>query len=165
MPSRDLDTAAVLSFAKLGRIFRVGRLVKKLDKFTAARFVRVANVLIFILLTTNALACIWWRIGYDTPEFRGWQFRPHAAATLLQYNPMDADDELLVLPTGMLNKTRLYELFQTEVGAISPMMRPPMPMSHQWRKGTENRARVQRRTLSCIRIAINPRPASTSQRL
>ena len=116
VPSRDLDTAAVLSFAKLGRIFRVGRLVKKLDKFTAARFVRVANVLIFILLTTNALACIWWRIGYDTPEFRGWQFRPHAAATLLQYNPMDADDELLVLPTGMLNKTRLYELFQTEVG-------------------------------------------------
>jgi hypothetical protein len=75
VPAQSLQQAAILSFAKLGRLFRLGRLIKKLDQFTAARMVRVGNLLLLVLLCTHTFGCVWWKVGYDTPGNEGWQFR------------------------------------------------------------------------------------------
>lgn len=56
------EAVEALSVAKLGRLFRLGRLIKKLDQFTAARAVRVFNLLIVLLLCTHFFGCFWWRV-------------------------------------------------------------------------------------------------------
>ena len=53
IPSNSLEGTEALAIAKLGRLFRIGRIIKKLDQFTAARFVRIFNLLILLLICTH----------------------------------------------------------------------------------------------------------------
>ena len=64
IPSQSLEAVEALSIAKLGRLFRLGRFIKKMDQFTAARAIRVVNLLILVLLCTHFFACIWWKVGW-----------------------------------------------------------------------------------------------------
>ena len=103
------------SIAKLGRLFRLGRLIKKLDAFVSAKATRVFNVLLLLLLCTHFFGCIWWRIGMDTPNHQGWPFRTGVATVLLESDvSVSTQDPFLYYDDlegdAVLNRTRLKEL-------------------------------------------------------
>ena len=50
IPSDSTRSSALLSFFKLGRLFRLSRLMSKFDQFAAAHVVRVANFLVMLLI-------------------------------------------------------------------------------------------------------------------
>lgn len=108
-----------MSIAKLGRLFRIGRLIKKLDQFTAARAVRVVNLLIVLLLCTHFMACFWWKIGMDTPDDLGWPLRTEVAAVLLEVDVSPASDDPFLYyvddSTAMLNLTHLRQRIEDDV--------------------------------------------------
>ena len=72
-----------LALAKMPRLLRLSRLLKKLDMFTSARAMRVFSVLIFFLIFTHFVGCFWWLVGVSQRE-NGWQFQPDVVPILLQ---------------------------------------------------------------------------------
>jgi hypothetical protein len=115
------EGSAFLSFAKLGRLFRLSRLISRLDEITAAHLVRVGNFLVLLLLCTHSMACIWWSVGWQTANDRGWQFSTKVASVLLETELMDSTDDLLVIPSDYgdvkFNSTRLRDLIEDVVSA------------------------------------------------
>ena len=106
--------SSTLSFFKLCRLFRMGRLLRKLDHFSAVHVVRVTKILIMLLLSTHCMACVWWSVGWITPGNRGWQFSDKVANVLLEADVSESDDPLLITvsSTGDVvhNGTRLREI-------------------------------------------------------
>lgn len=109
----EARASAWLSFAKLGRLFRLSRIVKKFDQLMSAHAVRVSNFLILLLLCTHCMACLWWMVGWGIRNDRGWQFNAKAASVLLEMDLIEMDDALLIDSVhgeGVSNTTRLREL-------------------------------------------------------
>jgi len=113
IPSQSLEAVEALSIAKLGRLFRLGRFIKKMDQFTAARAIRVVNLLILVLLCTHFFACIWWKVGWDTPGMQGWQFDVKTASVLLESDiteqPSSATGMDFFYEDEAFNRTQLRE--------------------------------------------------------
>ena len=77
------DETLVLALAKMPRLLRLSRLLKKLDMFTSAREIRVFSVLIVFVVFTHFVGCFWWLVG-KSQKSNGWQFQPNTVPLLLQ---------------------------------------------------------------------------------
>jgi len=120
------ETSAI-ALAKMPRLLRLSRLLKKLDKFTSARFMRVVSVLIFFLMFTHFVGCFWWLIGVAQDE-KGWQFQAEVVPLLLQDVTWEDEARLQTQPLhtaepgtpGWLpdyyNHSALLDMYETDVG-------------------------------------------------
>jgi len=84
--AEDNSSASALGAAKVPRLLRLGRLLKKLDQFTAARTIRVAHILLSVIMLAHWVACIWWKIGVSNSS--GW---PYSDAVLLNVDDWELD--------------------------------------------------------------------------
>ena len=57
------DNLSVLGILKLPRLLRLGRVLKMMDKLSAANAIRIVYLLTFCVLISHWLACIWWLVG------------------------------------------------------------------------------------------------------
>ncbi len=113
IPNQSAHNSTWLSFAKIGRLFRLSRVAKKFDQLTSIHAVRVGNFLVLLLLCTHMMACVWWSVGWSVSNDRGWQFESKVATVLLEADVFELDDPLLTEASvhGDLafNSTRLRE--------------------------------------------------------
>ena len=107
--------------AKMPRLLRIGRIMKQLDKFTSARAMRVVYGLLFFLLFTHIIACLWWRIGMSVSESGqiGWQFDFEVTPILLQdiMGPEEVQQEYFLGADSVLdfNVTKLIGVYENRV--------------------------------------------------
>ena len=62
------DDLGVLGVTKLPRLLRLGRVLKKLDKFAGANLFRIVHLMTGLTLFAHWLGCIWWLIGARPPR-------------------------------------------------------------------------------------------------
>ena len=113
LPDQSVRNSAWLNFMKLGRLFRLSRVVKAFNQLTSAHVVRVGNFLVLLLLCTHAMACLWWRVGWGISNNRGWQFDDRAAKVLLEVDELEHDTACLDYSSAqdniVCNSTQLRE--------------------------------------------------------
>lgn len=119
-----------LGLAKMPRMLRIFRLLKKLDMLTAARAMRMLSVVVFFLVFTHCIACFWWMVGVSMKE-KGWQFQDEIVPLLLQdidwVSQAQPSMRLAAEPTisvdlsrpgwlpSQYNATELLDMYETEV--------------------------------------------------
>jgi len=111
IPDGGSDTAA-LGAAKVPRLLRLGRLLKKFDQFAAARALRVLHLLFFFLMLAHWVACVFWKVGLGSGR-AGWQFQPNVVVVLVSDSTLDVQDDAMI---SLDNHTRLYEIYEDSVG-------------------------------------------------
>eukprot|EP00854_Cymbomonas_tetramitiformis_P018893 gene18893-22571_t len=58
----------VVGLLKTVRLFRLGRLLKKMDQLSAANFLRIAKLMVSYVMCVHWFACFWWWIAADFAE-------------------------------------------------------------------------------------------------
>lgn len=130
----DTDENLILSMAKVPRLLRISRLLKKLEVLTTARAMRMVSVMVIFLSFTHFVGCFWWLVGRLMGP-QGWQFQPDIVPLLLQdIDWTDADvsgrlatlEDVLLRPSAdgdapdwlptQYNASAVLEVYQQHVG-------------------------------------------------
>ena len=76
------QSAGAIAMLKTVRLFRLGRLFKKLDKFSAANFLRIIKLMLMYIMVCHWFACIWFWLAEEyeaeDPNIAPYRWTVHA---------------------------------------------------------------------------------------